>query len=170
MSNTPESDLDLELHFLPAWAKESPATNRFENYRGAPPREAGRDDRRERKFPRRDRPGGPPGRPGGDFQRPAGPRGQRPPPRRDAKDRRPDRSDRRDWDRDRAPAPPPLPEVQVAFIPDDHGVDSLARQIRMTGRAYPLFEIAQMILAKPERHTVTFSAKTKPDKSPVQPL
>ena len=40
--------------------------------------------------------------------------------------------------------------------PDDKGVESLARQIKMTGRAYPLFDIAQMILQKPERHTVTF--------------
>jgi hypothetical protein len=69
-----------------------------------------------------------------------------------------------------APPAPPLPEVLVAFIPDDHGVDSLARQIRMTGRAYPLFEIAQMILAKPERHSITFSVKKKPDGTPVQPM
>ncbi|MEY2410139.1 MAG: hypothetical protein QOF48_2809 [Verrucomicrobiota bacterium] len=71
---------------------------------------------------------------------------------------------------ERPAAPPPLPEVLVAFIPDDHGVDSLARQIRATGRAYPLFEIAQMILAKPERHTVTFSVKKKPDGTVIQPM
>lgn len=49
-------------------------------------------------------------------------------------------------------------------------MDSLSRQIRQTGRAYPLFDIAQMILSKPERYTVTFSIKTKPDLTPVQPM
>jgi len=68
-------------------------------------------------------------------------------------------------------APPaPLPEINVAFVPDEKGVDSLAKQIKMTGRAYPLFEIAQMVLQRPERHSVTFSVKRKPDGSVSQPL
>jgi len=46
----------------------------------------------------------------------------------------------------------------------------LARQIRMTGRAYPLFDIAQMILQKPERHVVVFSVKKNAEGKPVQPL
>ena len=40
----------------------------------------------------------------------------------------------------------------------------------MTGRAYPLFEIAQMILQKPERYSVTLTVKKKPDGSIIQPL
>jgi hypothetical protein len=40
----------------------------------------------------------------------------------------------------------------------------------MTGRAYPLFEIAQMILQKPERHAVLFSVKKNPEGNPLQPL
>ncbi len=40
----------------------------------------------------------------------------------------------------------------------------------MTGRAYPLFDIAQMILAKPERHTVTISVCKKADGTIIQPL
>jgi len=67
-------------------------------------------------------------------------------------------------------APEPLPEIQVSFTSDDHGVDMLAKQIRITGRAFPLFDIAQLILAKPERHCVTLSIKKKPDGTPVQPL
>ena len=54
----------------------------------------------------------------------------------------------------------------MALKPDDKGVDSLTRQIKMTGRAYPLFHIAQMILQKPERHSVTFSVRKKPDGQP----
>ena len=55
-------------------------------------------------------------------------------------------------------------------MPEEKGVESLARQIKMTGRAYPLFDIAQMILQKPERHTVTFSIKKNPEGQPIQPL
>ncbi len=56
------------------------------------------------------------------------------------------------------------------LIPDDKGVDSLARQIKMTGRAYPLFDIAQMILQKPERYSVTLTTKKKADGTVAQPL
>jgi hypothetical protein len=49
-----------------------------------------------------------------------------------------------------------LPDVAVSIIADEKGVESLARQIRVTGRAYPLFDIAQLILQKPERHVVKF--------------
>ncbi len=40
----------------------------------------------------------------------------------------------------------------------------------MTGRAYPLFDIAQMILQKPERHLVLFSVKKNAQGQPIQPL
>src|SRR5439155_7448178 len=66
--------------------------------------------------------------------------------------------------------PAPLVEVNLSFIPDERGVESLARQIKMTGRAYPLFGIAQMILQKPERHAVVFSIKKNAEGRPVQPL
>jgi hypothetical protein len=55
-------------------------------------------------------------------------------------------------------------------VPDEKGVESLARQIRMTGRAYPLFDIAQMILQKPERHSVAFGVRKNPEGRPIQPL
>jgi hypothetical protein len=56
------------------------------------------------------------------------------------------------------------------LLPDDKGVESLARQIRMTGRAYPLFEIAQMILQRPDRLSVIFNVKKNPEGKPIQPL
>jgi hypothetical protein len=40
----------------------------------------------------------------------------------------------------------------------------------MTGRAYPLFDIAQMILQKPERHSVSFGVKKDAEGKVVQPL
>jgi hypothetical protein len=61
-------------------------------------------------------------------------------------------------------------EINVSFVPDEKGVESLARQIKMTGRAYPLFDIAQMILQKPERHAVVFSVKKNAEGQPIQPL
>jgi len=63
-----------------------------------------------------------------------------------------------------------LVDVNVSFVPDEKGVESLARQIKITGRAYPLFDIAQMILQKPERHAVVFSVKKNAEGQPIQPL
>ncbi len=40
----------------------------------------------------------------------------------------------------------------------------------MTGRAYPLFDIAQMILQKPERHSVTLTVRKNPEGQVAQPL
>jgi hypothetical protein len=80
------------------------------------------------------------------------------------------RGPRRGPPRERREPPAPLPEINVTLVPEERGVESLARQIKVTGRAYPLFDIAQMILQKPERHTVTFSVKKNPEGQPVQPL
>jgi hypothetical protein len=79
------------------------------------------------------------------------------------------RADRGD-ERPRREAPPPLPDISVSLVPDEKGVESLARQVKMTGRAYPLFDIAQMILQKLERHTVVFNVKKDPEGKPIQPL
>ncbi|HWF19239.1 MAG TPA: hypothetical protein VG754_08225 [Verrucomicrobiae bacterium] len=188
MSTSPEAEFDLEKLFLPAWAQESPAVNRYAKYEGdnrPVDRDRKFDDRRAggRRPPRRDgpRPGGGPGGPNRDQNRqprndrPAGPggprregdRGQRPGgpggPRRDF------RRDDRDRGGPREPAIP-LPEISITLMPDDKGVDSLSRQIKMSGRSFPLFDIAQMILQKPERQQVRFDVKKKPDGTIAQPL
>ncbi len=184
MSTLPENELDLEKLFLPAWAQEPASSKQFANYEVREDRGDRRGDRRER------RPGQRPGGPGGDRPRQGGgpgrgpgqgqgfgqgqfgQRGDRRGPRREGGDRRPGNRDQRGPRRDerqRQEPPPPLPEINVAFIPEDAGVESLARQVKMTGRAYPLFDIARLILQKPERHSVTFSVKKK-DNQVVQPL
>ena len=87
--------------------------------------------------------------------------------------RQPDRGrprDARDLRGPREFKPEPQLEINVSFKPDDKGVDSLARQIKMTGRAYPLFEIAQMVLGKPERHSVTLGVKKNAEGKAIQPL
>jgi len=171
MSTLPDNELDLEKLFLPAWAQEPSSAKQYANYKGGG---EDRGDRRERRGPR------PPRRDGG-FGGPGGPRGNRPPgerrgpggPRPEGGRGRPG-GPRRDFDRgeqrERRETPPPLPEVNVSLRPDDKGVESLARQIKVTARAYPLFDIARLILQKPERYSVVFSVKKNAEGKPVQPL
>jgi hypothetical protein len=169
MNTNPETDLDLEKLFLPAWAQESPSVNRYAKFEGGEgPRQDDRRQRGNRPPPRRDVPA-PAGR---ERPRFGGRDGARPPGREGGREgRRPPRQDRPREDR-REPRrePTPLPEINVTFRPEDKGVDSLARQIKMTGRAYPLFDIAQMILLKPDRYWLTFEVEKRPDGQPVQPL
>src|SRR5437879_13302585 len=70
MSNSSETDLDLDLHFLPAWAQKAADPNRYAKYAG----ETAPDDRRKEPWDRRprsrDNRSGPQGRkPGGQGQR-----------------------------------------------------------------------------------------------------
>ena len=176
MNNNPETDLDLEKLFLPSWAQESANSNRFEKYTGneGAPRERGGDDRRgprppRREGERRDGTGGRPRSAGGsgpqqrrDDRGPRGPGGPRP-----------DRGGFRPRDpqaqRDDRPTEP-LPQITAAIVPDEHGVDSIARQIKITGRAFPLFDIAFLILQKPERYSIRFTVKKNAEGQPVQPM
>lgn len=64
---------------------------------------------------------------------------------------------------------PPLPEVDVQLVPEPIVVETLARQIRQSGRAYPLFEIAHIILKRPERLEVAYSVIKKGNQV-AQPL
>jgi hypothetical protein len=176
MSTLPDNELDLDKLFLPAWAQE-PSASKYAKYEGETERPDRRGDR-DRRGPRPPRRDGPPGprrddnRPRGDRRGPPGPGGGAPRPEgergRPMGGPRPDF--RRGDARDRRPPPLPLPEIDLSLRPEDKGVESLARQIKMTGRAYPLFDIAQMILQKPERHTVIFSVKKNAEGKPVQPL
>jgi hypothetical protein len=183
MSTLPDNEFDLEKLFLPAWAQEEPSATKYAKYEGETDRPERRGDRRGPRPPRRD--GAP--RP----RREGGPRSERRGPSRiedqagqpvgverggrlergDRTGRGPRPGFRRGGDRpERREPPAPLPEISASLIPEERGVESLARQIKMTGRAYPLFDIAQMILQKPERLTVSFSIKKNPEGQPVQPL
>src|SRR5215831_12008785 len=111
MSAVPENEFDLEHLFLPAWAQQPSSVKQYAQYDG---REEQREERRGERRP-----------------------GRRPPPRGDAGGRRRDeggpRPGRERFER-REPAQP-LPQINVSLLPDEKGVESLARQIRMTGRA-----------------------------------
>lgn len=162
MSNTPpDSEFDLEKLFLPAWAQGSPAVNKYASYAGEERPSGRRGPRRDGDRDRgRDRQGGRPR--GGDREgRPQDRRGRPGAPR--------ERREHDEGERQRE-APAPLPQISVSILPEDKGVESLARQIRMTGRAYPLFDIAKLILQKPERQHVRFDVIKKPDGTVAQPL
>jgi hypothetical protein len=45
---------------------------------------------------------------------------------------------------------------KIEFIPEQRGLDEIAKQIRSEGKAYPLFELARLILQKPERYHLRF--------------
>jgi len=176
MSTLPDSEFDLDKLFLPAWAQE-PSASKYAKYEGETERPDRRGDR-DRRGPRPPRREGPPGarrddnRPRGERRGPPRPEGGAPRPEGDSGrpfgGQRPDF--RRGEPRERRPPPLPLPEIDLSLRPEEKGVESLARQIKMTGRAYPLFDIAQMILQKPERHTVLFATKKNAEGRPVQPL
>ena len=173
MSNVPDLDLNLDNLFQPAWAQGKTESNKFAKFtgnEGVKPERRFSDKPGERRAPRRDgagagggggfgggggdRRGGPPRGAGGGGGAKFGDRKGGGFGRRD--DRRDERSER--------PAPPaPLPEFNVAFIPEEKGVEQLSRQIKMTGRAYPLFQIALLILDKAERYSVQLTAKKKAD-------
>jgi hypothetical protein len=159
MSTVSDLDLDLDKLFQPAWTQEKPAGNRFEKFtgnEGAKPERRFSDKPGERRAPRRDSAGGERPRSGQRFGR-----GKNDFSRRD---------DNRGERRERPEAPPPLPEISVTFVPAENGVESLARQIKMTGRCYPLFQIAQLVLDKPERYSVQLAVKKKSDGTIAQQL
>lgn len=170
MNAQPENEFDLEKLFLPAWAQGTAPAKNYSNFAG--------DDRPDRSFDDRRsggrRPGGPrrdgPGR--GPSQGGAPRSGDRAGSRGNfgGGDRRGLRRDDQREQRSAPSAPLPLPELNVTFAPDQNGVESLARQIKMNGRAYPLFQIARMILNKHERHSITFSVKKNAEGKPIQPL
>jgi len=174
MNINPETDLDLEKLFLPAWAQDSANnTNRYAKFTGTEGERRGDRDRGESRGPR------PPRRDGGFGGGGGGPgQGRRPDgPRRDGAAPRGGqgqrggfgREDRREPMERREP-PQPLPEIIASIIPDEKGVESMARQVKMTGRAFPLFDIAFLVIQKPERYAIRFATKKNSQGQVAQPL
>ncbi len=144
-------EFDLALSFQPAWVKETAAPEKLarlaDRYPDVPERGANRRD--DRRGPRSDRP---PSRDGGR------------PPRRDG-DRNKRRDQRDDFRGPRQPEPrqdPVLHGWELSIVTDPRGIDGLARQIKSTAVAYPLFDLAQLVLEKSERYLVTLRRKDGP--------
>jgi hypothetical protein len=173
MSNIADG-LDLENLFQPAWAQGKSEANKFEKFTG---NEGVKPERRRSERPGGPRPGGFGGggdrgpRPGGGGDRSRMGGGGRPGGSGGAKfgDRKGGfrggdrRDDRRDERREPVAPPAPMPEFNVTFTAEEKVVEQLARQIKVTGRAFPLFQIAVLVLDKAERYTVTLTPKKKAD-------
>jgi hypothetical protein len=155
MSTVSDLDLNLDNLFQPAWAQEKTESNKFAKFtgnEGVKPERSFSGKPGERRAPRRDGAGG-----GGGERRGGAPRGGSKFGDRKGGNFR--GGERRDEPRERPAPPAPLPELNVAFFPEERGVEQLARQIKVTGRAYPLFQIALLILQKAERYSVQLTQK-----------
>lgn len=137
---------------MPDWVKEPVREDRYRDYEGESERRprrdgfgAGRDE--GSRGPRARKPGGGGKRPGGDRKSGGGERDRPDRPRGGGQD-----APRRE------PAPAPPPAVTVEFLPDEKCVEGIARQIKESHRAYPLFNLARMFLERPERHRVRITA------------
>lgn len=183
----PELPADFDLKMMPDWLKEPATKNPYADYEG---RDDDRRSRGEWGSPGRpnDRRGKPGGgqRPGGGGPRGDGgrrdDRGRRDAPGgRKPDGKRPDRPAGRAGDRPGKPGEqqrrpeaadgpresrePHAPQVQAAsvtieFFPDEGCAVSIARQIKSTHRAYSLFDLARMFLARPERHRLKITTKS----------
>lgn len=160
-TSIPSSSANLEelinLELLPDWARE-------------PARTAGEFEHRDEDRPRREPGRGPrpgPGRPqgfGGGGARREDRREFSQGDRRDRPPRGAGRPDRRESSRfvPRPPVPAtPPPGIDLAILPESRAVEAVAAQVKASGRAYPLFALGRMFVAKPERHRIRFRALGK---------
>ena len=153
MSETPSSEpefsgIDLANSFLPAWAKpadpsgKSPSSlvERFGDRQDDPQK----DRRADRRGNRQD-------------SRPGGRKPERGPRRRDDQGGRGRQDARRRDEQSPAPAPERVIEGwSISIEPDPRGIEGLAKQLKAGGKAYAVFDLALVILEKPERYLVKF--------------
>ena len=155
-SNAPRDDQLLDLNFVPAWARQ-------------PPKDRPWRDEREEDEPKDARPaaGAPRGRAeeGETY-------GRRPPQRlRHDRHPRPTRppeplriphSGTRCPLRERAAAPSERIELDIAFLPERRSLGAVVHRIKATHRAYPLLQLAELFLSKPDFHLVRIEVVEPP--------
>ena len=157
--------IDLSQLFRPAWTQESGESpsrliEKFDEGDRAErgPRRGGRGDRPDRgPRPERgfgDRSSGPRRGPSEGGAR----RGEGRGPRREGGDKGRGRDPRREPEYRPEPAPKPLLEGWTAdLVPEPVAIDGIARQIRSRAKAYPLFELARLIVKLSDRYSVKLS-------------
>ncbi len=127
-------DVVLDLNFVPQWARKPPGENHYSKreFKESDRRHDRRDDRRS---PRRDS-------------------------RRDDRPRRP-HPDRDDRSRPPRPSREPLREVpvSVSFLPEQQRLASMVRQMHHSRRAYPLMDLANMLIHDAEGYLVKIEVK-----------
>ncbi len=154
-----QADITFDLNFVPQWAREVPDRNPYAHFEGRP-------ERFERDRRGRGRPGGPPRRPS-DRGRPPRAPGDRPQgPRPHGREgRRPFRS--REESR---PEPEVRAPVVVSFIPERNTLGLIVRDLRNSGRAYPLVKLAHGFLSNPEHYLVKVEIQTRRDQPDPPPI
>ncbi len=156
------------LDFGPSWADENakrPSLKQFESRgdsRGKGKRSGGGGSRDRRGPSGGARPSGPsaggrpqgdgPGRPQGEGRPQGGGEGRR-------------RDDRRGEGRPEQAVFNPT--VKVDIYPQDEAFEALVKRLRATVRTYQLFEIAHLLLDKPERYVVVVENKAKAGEKPA---
>jgi len=76
---------------------------------------------------------------------------------------------RRDERRGRPAAPAPfVPTVEVDLYPQDEAFEALINRLRSSARTYQLFDIAHLLLEKPDRYIVVVSPKSSKGGEPAQ--
>jgi hypothetical protein len=140
----PSLEIDLAMSFLPSWAKGSEpsdnASRLASRFGGTDDKKGFRDKGNRSEGPRRPSRDERPRRSGGPREE-----GRRDPIRREAPRREPEILPLEGWD--------------IRFLPDRNGVEGLARQIKASAKAYPLFDLVRLVLEKSERYVVEFKRK-----------
>lgn len=132
----------LDLNFVPTWARQPAGKNPYEQFGGGDRRDRG--ERREWGGERRDRKP----RPGGPGQ---GKRGERP-------DRRGSHEPRQFPER-RIERPAEFFPLDISFIPERNRLSALVHELRDSGRAYPLMDLASGFLAYPAFYLVKIETR-----------
>ncbi len=133
---TDSRDVILDLNFVPQWARKPPGESHYSRRDEAV---AERPQRGERRTARRD-----------------GRRDER--PRR----LRRDTTDQRESSRPRQEPPRELP-VTVSFLPEQKRLASLVRQIHHSRRAYPLMDLANLLIHDSEGYLVKVEVNREAD-------
>ena len=162
---------DLAQCFLPSWTKDanhserlsrmaenSPGDDRRRSPRSGAGAGRGSDGGRDRNNDRSRKPSG-----SSSGSRPSSGSGAAGGAGRSSRDRpsqgqgRDQRPSRFSENRQAQAAPPPRPVLvdwNLQILPDSRGMDAMAKQIKSGTKAYPLFDLARLILEKPERYRV----------------
>lgn len=126
-----------ELNLTPDWMK-APAKN-FDAHPGEAP-----DRRGDRRSDRGPRP----------------PRDRQGPPRQDRRRESPGKGRPHSAAPAKAPVPPPPPiDVDVTFVPNEAQFMAMIETVKQSNRAYALFDLAKLVLNKPDRHSVKLTRK-----------
>lgn len=145
----------LDLNFVPAWARKPPTADPYQQAKDTAFEQPQRRERRRNERGPRD--GRPPRRERSSEQRP-GPRRNDRRADRQGDRQRPARGERRERDPARSQVREPLPPIQVAFIPEQERLATMINDVRASGHAFPLPELAHLFLSHPEWHAVKFES------------